>query len=134
MKQSTTPRSVEQPSPLDLWSGIRLRVREAIELVMEEELAVALGAARYERGLRRSGYRNGSQTRRVLTEHGPTLLRIPRGRLAAAPNTPPVVETTSPPQRGPRGFDLRDSAQRMRRRGIKSNLSGRMERLSKIFI
>jgi len=51
---------------------------------MEEELAAALGAARYERGSLRSGYRNGSQTRRVLTEHGPTLLRIPRGRLAAA--------------------------------------------------
>jgi transposase-like protein len=59
-------------------------VREAIEVVLEEELEAALGAARYERGSQRSGYRNGSQTRQVLTEHGPTALRIPRGRLCAA--------------------------------------------------
>lgn len=58
--------------------------RRAIELVLEEELEAALGAARYERGARRSGYRNGSHTRHVLTEHGPTALRIPRGRLGAA--------------------------------------------------
>lgn len=83
MKQSTTRRPVEQPSPLDLWPAIRQRVREAIELVMEEEVEAALGAARYERGSQRSGYRNGHQSRRVLTEHGPTVLRIPRGRLAA---------------------------------------------------
>ncbi len=84
MKKSTTQQPVEQPSRLDIGQTIRHRVREAIELVMEEELATALGVSRYERGAQRSGYRNGHQDRRVLTEHGPTVLRVPRGRLAAA--------------------------------------------------
>lgn len=83
MNKSTTPSPTEQPSRLDIRDAIRRRVREAIELVMEEELEGALGVARYERGSQRSGYRNGSQTRQVLTEHGPTALRIPRGRLGA---------------------------------------------------
>ena len=84
MKKFTTQLPVEQPSRLDIRQTIRHRVREAIELVMAEELEAALGVARYERGSQRSGYRNGSQTRRVLTEHGPAALRIPRGRLCAA--------------------------------------------------
>jgi putative transposase len=83
MKESTTQSPTEQPSRLDIRQTVRHRVREAIELVMEEELEAALGVARYERGSQRSGYRNGHQRRRVLTEHGPTALRIPRGRLGA---------------------------------------------------
>lgn len=80
MHKSTTQSPTEQPSRLDIRQAIRHRVREAIEDVLAEELEAALGVARYERGSQRSGYRNGFQSRQVLTEHGPTALRIPRGR------------------------------------------------------
>lgn len=80
MHKSTTQSPTEQPSRLDLGHAIRNLVREAIEVVLAEELESALGVARYERGSQRNGYRNGSQSRQVLTEHGPTALRIPRGR------------------------------------------------------
>jgi transposase-like protein len=53
-------------------------------LVLAEELKATLGASRYQRGSQRCGYRNGFQTRQLLTEHGLTTLRIPRGRLFAA--------------------------------------------------
>ncbi len=42
-----------------------LRILEAIELVLDEELTEALGLGRYERGDARRGYRNGHQTRRI---------------------------------------------------------------------
>lgn len=84
MKESTKHSPEKQPCRSDVLQAIRLRVREAIELVLAEELEAALGASRYQRGSQRSGYRNGSQTRQLLTEHGPTALRMPRGRLFAA--------------------------------------------------
>ena len=60
---------------------IHRRVRQAIEEVLDEELEAALGARRHERTDDRAGYRNGKQQRTIVTEHGPTDLEIPRGRL-----------------------------------------------------
>jgi transposase-like protein len=60
---------------------IRLRVREWVEVVLDEELELALGAGRHERTGQRQGYRNGSVVRRVTLEQGTRELRIPRGRL-----------------------------------------------------
>jgi putative transposase len=60
---------------------LRERVRQAIEIVLEEELADALGAERYGRDDRRRGYRNGAVQRDVTTETGLQRLRIPRGRV-----------------------------------------------------
>ena len=82
MSHDTTP-SMVVAFPRDLTVSLRNRVREAIELVLEEELEAALGAARSQRTESRSGYRNGSISRAVLTEHGPQQLTIPRGRLLA---------------------------------------------------
>lgn len=76
---STTTRVVAFPR--DLTSCIRTRIREAIELTLEEELEAALGAARSERCETRQGHRNGSITRDILTENGPQRLAIPRARL-----------------------------------------------------
>ncbi len=45
----------------DIQSLLRSKIREAIEITLEEELADALGCARYERSGGRSGYRNGTQ-------------------------------------------------------------------------
>jgi transposase-like protein len=64
-----------------LTACLRARIRETIELVLDEELEAALGAARSERTGSRAGYRNGAISRSLLTEHGPQHLTIPRGRL-----------------------------------------------------
>lgn len=60
---------------------LRRRVLEAVQEVLEEELAQALGTGRYERSEERRGYRNGHETRRVTTEVGPQTLAVPRGRI-----------------------------------------------------
>lgn len=72
---------MEHPSTPDLISSIRRRVREVIELAIEDELQLALGAEHYGRTDGRRGYRNGSQVRTLVTECGPTQLRLPRARL-----------------------------------------------------
>ena len=61
---------------------LRRRVLEAVELVLEEELAEALGTSRYERSEDRAGYRNGHKERRITTEYGAHTLQVPRGRIA----------------------------------------------------
>ena len=65
----------------DISTLLRRRVLEAVEAVLEEELAEALGTGRYERSEERRGYRNGHETRRVTTEVGPQTLEVPRGRI-----------------------------------------------------
>lgn len=84
MPQSTTPDPITQVSSLDLTLALRARVREAIETVLDEELAAVLGCGASERSPARAGYRHGTLTRQVLTEHGATTLTIPRGRLFGA--------------------------------------------------
>ena len=60
---------------------LRSRVREAIEIVLEEELTEALGSSRYDRTATRSGYRNGQVEREITTEVGLQKIRVPRGRI-----------------------------------------------------
>lgn len=62
-------------------TAIRTKIREAIELVIEEELEEALGTRSYGRSTERRGYRNGSQERPLVSEHGPVTLTVPRARL-----------------------------------------------------
>jgi transposase-like protein len=68
----------------DIRSILRRRLREAVEIVLEEELSAALGSGWYERSEGRRGYRNGSETRRVTTAAGDQSIRVPRGRLVGA--------------------------------------------------
>ena len=65
----------------DIWTLLRRRVLEAVQEVLDEELAQALGTGRYERSEERHGYRNGHETRRITTEVGPQTLAVPRGRI-----------------------------------------------------
>ncbi len=58
-----------------------MRIREAIQITVQEELAEALGCEAYERSHERRGYRNGTQRRRVTTANGLQELDVPRGRL-----------------------------------------------------
>ena len=66
---------------LDVRKLLRKRILEAIEIVLEEEVAEALGVGRHQRGEGRQGYRNGVIERRVTTANGAQTLRVPRARL-----------------------------------------------------
>jgi len=77
-----TPAAIPSVKRGDLAHGVRDRIREAIEAMLEEELAVALGALKGERIEERRGYRHGKQERTVTTECGAKQLNIPRGRIA----------------------------------------------------
>lgn len=81
MSKSIKPESEAGRFRQDIDSLLRTRVREAIEITLEEELAAALGCGRYERSGERAGYRNGSNRRVVTTSLGARELEIPRGRV-----------------------------------------------------
>ncbi len=67
--------------------ALRSRVRDAIEVVLDEELTEALGSGRYDRTATRTGYRNGQVERSLTTEVGLQWIRIPRGRIRKADGT-----------------------------------------------
>lgn len=87
MRDDTTTEDVVVRFRQDFQERLRGMVREAIEATLEEELAAALGSARYERGEGRCGYRNGVQRRTVTTELGERELSIPRGRVKSEDGT-----------------------------------------------
>ncbi len=87
VKKVTTTEDQVARFRLDIQERIRLRIREAIEVVVQEELAEALGSGRYERSDQRRGYRNGFEVRTVTTEAGTRQLRIPRGRIVREDGT-----------------------------------------------
>jgi transposase-like protein len=55
-------------------------VERALQAVLEEEMTAHLGAARYERGEGRTGYRNGHKPRTLTTRVGAVELRVPQDR------------------------------------------------------
>jgi len=69
--------------PAALGELIHAQVRVAIETAVHEELAIALGAGRYERHDARRGYRNGVKTRTLTGPTGPLALTLPRATLGA---------------------------------------------------
>ncbi len=81
MDKSTKQKGEAARFRQDIRSLLRTRVREAIEITLEEELAEALGCGRYERSGERLGYRNGKQRRTITTAYGARELEIPRGRV-----------------------------------------------------
>lgn len=81
MKKVTTTEGEIVQFRQDIQAKLRQRVREAIETVLEEELAGALGCEAYQRSDGRRGYRNGSEQRALTTEVGTREVRVPRGRL-----------------------------------------------------
>jgi transposase-like protein len=74
--------------PRDFWdleTLVRGRIREKIQLILEEELESALGAGSHERVPGRRGYRHGSRPpRKLVTSLGPIEIEVPRGRLRTA--------------------------------------------------
>jgi len=81
MAKPTTVESEVARFRRDIDQVLRERIRETIQVVLEEELSDALGCHRHDRTSTRAGYRNGSIERRITTETGNQRLRIPRGRL-----------------------------------------------------
>ena len=69
--------------PAALGELIHAQVRVAIETAVHEELAIALGAGRYERHDARRGYRNGVKLRTLMGPTGPLALTLPRATLGA---------------------------------------------------
>jgi len=63
---------------------MRERIRATIEEIVEEELAVALGAGRSSRVEERRGYRHGTRERTLTTTLGPATFEMPRARVVAA--------------------------------------------------
>ena len=60
---------------------LRAMVRQTIEAMFEEELAQALGRARYARGGKGKGYRNGHRERELVGTFGTETVRVPRARI-----------------------------------------------------
>jgi transposase-like protein len=65
-----------------LEEAVRSQVRAFIEQLLEEELEVALGRGRYQRGAGSTGRRHGHRPRQLVTTFGPLRLSVPRARLA----------------------------------------------------
>jgi transposase-like protein len=65
---------------LDDPAFLRGIVERALQAVLEEEMTAHLGAARYERGEGRTGYRNGYKPRTLTTRVGVIELRVPQDR------------------------------------------------------
>jgi transposase-like protein len=57
---------------------MREKCCEAIEVMLKEEIDEALGAKRYKRTEGRTGYRNGSYERNVVTAGGEAMIAMPR--------------------------------------------------------
>src|SRR3989442_1381478 len=83
-KRIRKSRQGHEQTPAALGELIHAQVRGAIEMAVQEELALALGAERYERQAARRGYRNGVKTRTLTGPAGPMALTLPRATLARA--------------------------------------------------
>jgi len=81
MPKPTTVESEVARFRRDIDQTLRERIRQAIQVVLDEELSEALGCDRHGRTASRLGYRNGSVEREVTTETGHQRFRVPRGRI-----------------------------------------------------
>jgi transposase-like protein len=78
---------------------MRLRIRDTIERLVEEELEVTLGATKSARvGAQRQGYRNGTRPRTLTTSVGPTTFTLPRARVDEADGTTREWQSTIVPR------------------------------------
>jgi transposase-like protein len=65
--------------PDSIEMAMRLRIRDMIEALVQQELDAALGAVKSARvGETRQGYRHGMRERTLTTSLGPTTIAMPR--------------------------------------------------------
>jgi putative transposase len=90
------PGVLQAETSRSLGALIHAHVRQAIELAVREELAITLGAAPYERGASRRGYRNGGKVRTLTGPTGPLALTLPRATLFGATGAREWTSTVVP--------------------------------------
>lgn len=84
----TAAAEAAQFGPDTIETVMRLRIRDTIERLVDEELATALGATKFARvGEQRQGYRHGTRPRTLPTSLGPARFAVPRARVHAADGT-----------------------------------------------
>ncbi len=84
-KDGRRETKTERYGPETIEVGIRERVRDVIQHIVEEEVEAALGAKPSERvGAGRHGYRHGHRERTLTTSVGATTIDMPRARLQGA--------------------------------------------------
>ena len=91
MQDDSRKGAVRQGATFDtdtIEARMRMRIRETITTIVEEELEAALGAEKSARvGVTRHGYRHGARERTLTTSLGPCTFAMPRARLVAADGT-----------------------------------------------
>ena len=82
MTQDHRKRSTQiaQEALLDDAGFLKEVLQRALQAVLEAEMTAHLGAARYERGEGRTGYRTGDKPRTLTTRVGTLTLRVPQER------------------------------------------------------
>jgi len=78
-------RSTQDELRDDLNALFRGAIRLTLEMVLEEELKAMVGARRFERVGSRTGHRNGTYLRRLLTSLGQIEVAVPRSREQGSP-------------------------------------------------
>jgi transposase-like protein len=81
-----------------LSEAIRLRIREAMTQIANEEMDAALGALPHERTESRRGYRHGSEERTLTTGSGKTTFDMPRAKIFAAEGVEQEWQSTMIPR------------------------------------
>ncbi len=86
--KSTAAAEAAQFGPDTIETVMRLRIRDTIERLVDEELETALGASKSARvGEQRQGYRHGTRPRTLTTSLGPATFTLPRARVEAGGTT-----------------------------------------------
>ncbi len=84
-KKPGEEKAIPAFGPDSIEMGMRTRIRETIEKLVNEELEAALGARKSVRvGDSRQGYRHGTRERTLTTSLGPTTIAMPRARIQQA--------------------------------------------------
>ncbi len=79
MQESSTKSSTILVFRQEVERQLRVQIRQAVEVALDEELAAALGSGRHERTDARRGYRHGTVERRLTTGDGLRVITVPRG-------------------------------------------------------
>jgi len=83
-RTAVTPALTGIFGPDLLTGGIRGKLKELVQVLLEGEVEEALDAAKYARSEVRAGYRNGTKPRTIHTSMGSVKLEMPRARLDRA--------------------------------------------------
>ena len=82
IKKPGDEKEIPEFGPDSIERAMRLRIRDTIEELVNEELDAALGAPKSARvGETRQGYRHGTRQRTLTTSLGPTTIAMPRARV-----------------------------------------------------